>query len=51
MQDKVWQWSQYCLETLDKFMLSYSFEHSLSATEYQHIMELSVEYFSIQDIY
>ena len=48
MRDKVWQ---YFLEILNKFMLSYSYEHSLNATEYQHIMELPVEYLSIQDIY
>ena len=32
-------------------MLLYSYEHSLNATEYQNIMELPVEYLSIQDIY
>ena len=39
------------LEILDKFMLSYSYEYSLNSTEYQHIMELPVEYLSIKDIY
>ena len=39
------------LEILEKFMLSYSYEYSLNSTEYQHIMELPVEYLSIKDIY